>query len=331
MRYVLEGGVRKAGNRLRIAGQLIEAETGAHIWADRFDGAVEDVFDLQDQITERVVGVVEPSLQKQEIERSRRKHPANLDAYDLYLRALPHVAPRTPAEARIAAGFLEDALRRDPNYAAAHALLALCLQICFLQGGLRGAPDEADKIAGVRHARAAVEGGGDDPTALAVAAFVLGNMGGDTAAAVSTIERALSLNPSSAAANYMGSMIQAWSGDAAVATAYAETALRLSPLDPEAFAAYIALANIALLEANFDASARHFGKAGQINPRNPSIHLCQAIAVALAGRMDEAKPILNRALELEPGFRLSGFHAFHMKPALLDRFLEGGRLLGLPE
>ena len=111
------GGVRKAGNRVRITAQLIEAETGAHLWADRYDGELEDVFDLQDQITEKVVGVVEPSLRQSEIERSRRKRPENLDAYDLYLRALPHMASLMPADARIAAGFLEDALKLDPNYA----------------------------------------------------------------------------------------------------------------------------------------------------------------------------------------------------------------------
>ena len=110
VRYVLEGGVRKAANRLRITPQLIEAETGAHLWADRFDGGLEDVFDLQDQITDRVIGIVEPSLQKSEIERSRRKHPDNLDAYDLYLRALPYIESIRPADARIAAGFLEDAI-----------------------------------------------------------------------------------------------------------------------------------------------------------------------------------------------------------------------------
>ena len=96
VRYVLEGGVRKSGSRVRITAQLIEAETGAHLWADKFDGALEDVFDLQDQITDRVVGIVEPSLQRSEIERSRRKRPENLDAYDLYLRALPHVAAQMP-------------------------------------------------------------------------------------------------------------------------------------------------------------------------------------------------------------------------------------------
>src|SRR5208337_1924134 len=108
VRYVLEGGVRKAGNRLRITAQLIEAQTGAHLWADRYDGALDDVFELQDQITDKVVGIVEPSLQRSEIERSGRKRPENLGAYDLYLRAVPHMAPLAPADARIAAGFLED-------------------------------------------------------------------------------------------------------------------------------------------------------------------------------------------------------------------------------
>ena len=134
VRYVLEGAVRKAGDRVRITAQLLEAETGAHLWADRYDGKLEDVFDLQDQITEKVVGVVEPSLRQSEIERSRRKRPENLDAYDLYLRALPHVASAMPADARIAAGFLEDALRLDPNYAAAHAFIAWCHEICFMRG-----------------------------------------------------------------------------------------------------------------------------------------------------------------------------------------------------
>jgi TolB-like protein len=115
VRYVLEGGVRKAGNRLRITAQLLEAETGAHLWADRFDGPLEDVFDLQDQITDRVVGIAEPSVRRSEIERSRRKHPDNLDAYDLYLRALPRMASVMPADARIAVTFLEDALELDPN------------------------------------------------------------------------------------------------------------------------------------------------------------------------------------------------------------------------
>ncbi len=169
VRYVLEGGVPKAGNRLRVTGQLIEAETGAHLWADRYDGALEDVFDLQDQITGKVVGIVEPSLQRSEIERSRRKRPENLNPYDLYLRAVPHMATVMPADGRIAAELLEDALRLDPNYAAAHALLAWCHETFFSRGGFL----EADKTAGIGHARAVIGSSTDDATALAIAAFVI--------------------------------------------------------------------------------------------------------------------------------------------------------------
>jgi adenylate cyclase len=117
VRYVLEGGVRKAGNRLRITEQLIEAETGSHLWADRFDGGVEDVFDLQDRITQSIVGIIEPSLQRAEIERAQRKRPDSLDAYEFYLRAVPYMASAMPEDAAIGMGYLEDALKLDPNYA----------------------------------------------------------------------------------------------------------------------------------------------------------------------------------------------------------------------
>ncbi len=220
VRYVLEGGVRKAGNRLRITAQLIEAETGAHLSADRFDGTLDDVFELQDQITDKVVGVVEPSLQRSEIERSRRKRPESLDAYDLYLRAVPHMAPLAPADARIAAGFLEDALKLAPYYALAHALLAWCRQICFIQGGL----DPADKTAGLSHARLAIGNQVDDVTALAIGGMVIGHLGRDHETALSAIGRALSLNPSCATAHYTAGHINAFAGNSAAATQHAHRA-----------------------------------------------------------------------------------------------------------
>ncbi len=163
VRYVLEGGVRKAGARLRITAQLIEAETGAHLWADRFDGALEDVFDLQDKITAAIVGIIEPNLRRAEIERAQRKRPESLDAYDLYLRALPHLTSVMPEDAAIGMGLLDEALKLDPNYAAAHAYLSWALEMRFIRGGF----NEADAAASVRHARAAVTYGGDDATALA--------------------------------------------------------------------------------------------------------------------------------------------------------------------
>jgi adenylate cyclase len=327
VRYVLEGGVRKAGNRLRITAQLIEAETGAHLWADRYDGALEDVFDLQDQVTERVVGVVEPSLRQSEIERSRRKRPENLDAYDLYLRALPHMASIMPADARIAAGFLEDALKLDPNYAAAHALLAWCHEIFFARAGF----DEGDKTAGVAHARAVIASGADDATALAIAAFAITMLSKDHATALSAVERALSLNPSCATALYFGALIYAFAGHPAAAIANGNRALRLSPFDPFASFAYSALGAAAVQEARYDEAASHFAKAVQANPRFSSLYFFQATSLALAGRQEEARPIVRRLLELEPGFRTRVAFEVGMARTVADKFVEGARLLGLPE
>ena len=327
VRYVVEGSVRKAGERVRITAQLLEAETGAHLWADRYEGKLEDVFDLQDQITEKVVGVVEPSVRQSEVERSRRKRPENLDAYDLYLRALPHMMSMIPADARVAEGFLEDALKLDPNYAAAHALTAWCHEICYIRGGR----EEADKIAGLRHARAAIASGTDDATALAVAAFAFGILSKDYKTAVSVIERALSLNPSSAAAHYWGAVIHASSGNFAAVTAHANQALRLSPFDPVAFVAHIALGHVAVVEGHYDEAASHYAKAVRANPRFSVAYFCQAIALALAGRVEEAGPIVRQLLELSPGFRSSKVFDYSVIGTFAAKLIEGARLLGLPE
>jgi TolB-like protein len=329
VRYVLEGAVRKAGDRLRITAQLLEAETGAHLWADKYDGKLEDIFDVQDQITEKVVGIVEPSLQRSEIERSRRKHPENLEAYDLYLRALPHMASVMPADARIAAGLLEDALKLDPDYAAARAFLAWCHEICFTRGGF----SEADKIAALRHAHAAIASGTDDATGLGVAAFVIGMLSKDHRSALNAIERALSLNPSSTTALYWGAVINAMHiGNFATATAYANRALRLSPFDQTAFCAHLALAFAAVSEGRYDEAASHSAKAVQNNPRFGFLYFYQAIALALAGRVDEARPIVEKGWELEPGIRIRDTleRVIHYPP-LTEKLLQGARLLGSPE
>ena len=146
VRYILEGGVRKSGNRLRVTAQLVEAETGAHLWANRYDGDMEDVFNFQDRITDSVVGIVEPSVQRSEIERARRKRPDSLSAYDLYLRALPYMATSMPDDAAIATKFLEEALTLDPDYVAAHALIAWCHERCFARSGYK----ERDKAQGLK-------------------------------------------------------------------------------------------------------------------------------------------------------------------------------------
>jgi TolB-like protein/class 3 adenylate cyclase/Tfp pilus assembly protein PilF len=329
VRYLLEGGVRKAGNRLRVTAELVEAETGAHLWADKFDGDLKDVFELQDQITERVVGVVEPSLRKSEIERSRQKRPDNLVAYDLFLRALPYLTVLSPANLPMAAQFLKEALDLEPNYAAAHAHLAWCHQIGFNHGGLAG----ADKMLGLRHARMATTADVDDATALAVGALVIGILAHDTDAALNAMERAVSVNPSSAAAYFHGAFLYGLWGHSVSAASYAQRALRLSPFDPLAYHAHMALTFAAIQEDRYVEAVAHGSKLAQVSPNFGSHVMTYAVALALAGRMDEARRACARALEIEPSWSISTARAVRGDDPSKhgEKFERGLRLLGLPE
>ena len=301
VRYVLEGGVRKAGSRLRITAQLIEADTGAHIWADRFDGAIEDVFDLQDKITQSIVGIIEPSLRQAEIERAQRKRPDSLDAYDLYLRAVPHMASAMPEDAAIGMSYLEDALKLDPNYAAAHAYLAWGLEIRFVRGGF----SDTDAAAGLRHARAALAHGGDNSTALAVASLSILHLGHDFGAASGAIARAVSLNGSCATAYYFGAHIHAMRGDPAIAEDFAGRGLRLSPFDQNSYFALGAIGMVRVRNRQFDDAASFYSKAVQANPRFSVPYAFHASALAHAGRLDEASLVGSQLLGACP--RNGGF------------------------
>jgi len=310
--------------------QLIEAETGAHLWADRFDGVLEDVFDLQDRITAAIVGILEPNLRRAEIERALRKRPDSLDAYDLYLRALPHFMSAMPEDAAVGMGLLEEALKLDPNYAAAHGYLALALEWRFFRGGF----NEADAAASLRHARAAVTYGGDDATALAMVTISLLHIGHDFEAASGAIARALALNGSCAMALYCGAHIHAFRGDAALAEEYALQALRLSPFDPFALEGHFAQACVRIRDRRFDDAAAHMARAVQCNPRFSTLYTVHAAALALAGRIEESKAVAKRALELEPNFRVGLWE--HIAPTftlpeLWRPLLAGMRLAGLPE
>jgi TolB-like protein len=326
VRYLLEGGVRKAGRRLRITVQLVEAEASAHLWADKFDGNLKAVFGLQDRITERVVGVVEPSVQKSEIERSRRKRPESLDAYDLYLRALPLVRSLDPESARIAVGLLGDAIKLYPNFALAHAYLAWSHQIRFTRADL----DEAEKAVAIRHARAAIANEVDDATALAIGAYVIGLLGKDAPSALEAIERALSFNPSSAAAHFFGGFLYAWSGDPVRGTELAKRALRLSPFDPLAYEAHLAFGVAALHQGQYVEAASWWEKCSHANPKFAAFAAAHAHALALAGRMTEAKAIFAKALELEPSLSIRTIRELGYAPEIEALWLRAAHLLGVP-
>jgi adenylate cyclase len=326
-RYVLEGSVRKGGNRLRITAQLIEAETGAHLWADKFDGALDDVFDLQDEITERIVGVVEPSVVKSEIERSRRKHPENLEAYDLCLRALPHLYLPIPDGAKAAAPLLEQALRLEPNFPLTHALLARCHEIFFLTGGF----DPADRDAGIAHAEAVIASNTDDATALSWAGFQVWQLGQDYDRAVATIERALSYNPCCIWALTSGALVYAMGGDAARARAFADRSLRLSPFDPVAWGVHHVRSFAALIEGRPDEAISHAVAAVHLHPHFVGLHAVHAIALALAGRTEEGRAVARRTLEAFPAYNQGWIGHMVRDPALKETLQRGGKLAGLPD
>ena len=164
MRYLVEGSVRRSGDRLRISARLVDGASAGHVWAGRFDGAATDVFDLQDQLTEQIVGVIEPSVRRAEIERARRKRPGSLDAYDLYLRALPHALANTAEDGDAALRLLGDALRLDPSYLAAHGYAAWCHEQRYLRSGF----DPADRAAALAHADIALGVNADDPQAMSI-------------------------------------------------------------------------------------------------------------------------------------------------------------------
>jgi adenylate cyclase len=305
--YVLEGSLRKAGDRIRITGQLIETTTGAHVWAERYDCPLGDIFELQDEITFSVVGAIEPSLRQAEIERSKRKRPENLNAYDLYLRALPHAHVAMPGDAEKALCLLDQALALQPDYAAAHAAAAWCYEQRYLRGGLH----EADKTAGLRHARAALEAGADDATTLATAGFVIGLIEHDYETAMNAIDHALALNNASALALGLGSTILAHAGRITQAIAYDERALRLSLRDPTIYLPLTALGIAHCAAGNFEEAAAVCKKAAQSNPRFSFPCVLQAAALCERGRGRGASgaragaPLQHRRLRQSP-YRAAG-------------------------
>ena len=301
VRYVLEGSVRKAGGRVRITAQLIDARNGAHLWADRFDGSLEDVFKLQDNVAISVAGVIEPTLRQSEIERARRKRPDRLDAYDFYLRALPYAFTGMPEDAGKALPLAVSAIELEPDYAAAHAIVAFCHEQRFLRGGLQ----EETRSAAVHHARLAIAGGGDDAGALAIAGFVIAVCGHDYEIALSAFDRSFALSGSSAFALGFSSIVRAWKGDEATAVEQAERALRLSPFDPYIWLPYIGLAYAHFSAGRFEETVAAANLATQSNPRFSVPQILYAAALGNLDRKEDANTAVERLLELQPGLTVA--------------------------
>jgi TolB-like protein/class 3 adenylate cyclase len=329
VRYVLEGSVRKAGGKVRITGQLIDAASGAHIWADHFDGALDDVFELQDRVTTCVVGAIEPRIQEAELARSRLKPTEKLDAYDYYLRALAHIHRQTGANNLEALGLLAEASALDPHFALADALAAYCHAQRLYQGWR---DPEGDREAGMRLALGAVERGGDDGDVLWRAGFCISHFGGDVEQSRLIVERALSLNSNSAHGVGHSGWIQLYVGAYRIGIERFERAMRLSPVDPilHIFTCGLCASHFFLDE--LETAARWGREALPHNPNFVTTHRFLAATYVRLGRMEEARELIRQALALNPKLRLvhTTEGPFRHTPKLA-LYTDALRAAGLPE
>jgi TolB-like protein/Tfp pilus assembly protein PilF len=328
VRYLVQGSVRKDAGRVRVSAHMIEAETGGHLWTERFDRPLDDIFTVQDEIALNVVGAIEPSLRRAEIERVRRKRPDSLDAYDLVLQTQADVFSGMPDRVTKALVLLTRALTLDPVYPLAHAYSAMCHHCLFLRAGLR----EESRAASIRHAQAAILHGQDDALALTFAGFSIGMDGHDHAAAFAAFEAALALSPSSAITYNTGGVILGWAGEAERAIEWGERALRLSPFDPWAWSAHHALTLGHFHRGQYEEAAKAARKAIQLNPGHSISHMLLVAPLAKLGRLQEAKAAAAHVLELQPAFRYSRqFAGVNCAPPLAASLGAALSTAGLPE
>jgi adenylate cyclase len=297
VRYVLEGAVRRAGGRVRITAQLIDATTGAHLWADRFDGSLEDIFELQDEVAVSVAGVIEPTLEAAETRRSADRPTNDLTALDLYLRALPDLDAFGKSGLVRALDLLGQAIERDPHYGPALALAAHCHQGLEVNGWAED--PEATRRTSVDLARRALRSGADDPNVLALAAFVLGYFGEDIDVSLGLIDRCLTLNPSCARGWHWSALLRLFAGQPDLALEHFETYLRLSPRDR--MATYLnGIGEAHFFSRRFDEAAAKLLASLELAPSFPVTYRVLAACYAHLGRLDDAREIVSRLRAITP-------------------------------
>jgi adenylate cyclase len=330
-RYVLEGSVRKSGDRVRITGQMIDAFTGTHLWADRFDGALQDIFDLQDRVTAKVIGEIAPRLEQVEIERAKRKQTENLDAYDYYLRALSSLHEWTSESNVEALRLFYHAIKLDPSFASAYGLAAMCSTWRKVNGWITDPTQEFAEAE--RLGRRAVELGPDDAVALSGGGYALVFVAHDLNDGPAFIERALALNPNLAWALFSGGWTKAFLGDPEGAITQLTHAMQLSPLDPHGFRARGGMAFAHFLAGRYEEAITWAEAALRQRPTYLASVRELAAANALAGRLSDAQKAMARLRQLDPARRVSTVKDWVplRRPDDLKRLQEGLRQAGLPE
>jgi TolB-like protein len=331
VRYVLEGSVRKAANRVRITGQLVDANAGATLWSERFESAIEDLFELQDQMATSVVGALAPHLESAEIERARHKPTESLDAYDYYLRGMWKFRQVSRSAIDEALPLFYEAIHRDPEFASAHAMAAWGHSWRKLS---RWVTDLKREIAeGTRLARRAVELGQDDAVALAASAHALTHLVRDFDSSIALLDRALVLDPNLAAGWYLGGFVRIWRGEPADAIEWIGRGMRLSPLGPDMHRMEVGAAMAHLLASRIE-DALSWAERASIHRSDHALPISIRAAIyARAGRGDEARLAIQQLRQLDPELRRSRLHEWlpFQRPQDLKNFADALCEAGLPE
>lgn len=332
VRYVVEGSVRKAGNRVRIVVQLIETETGAHIWADRFEDDLRDIFALQDAITEQIVSAVETNVQAAEIKRTRAKPTESLTAYDLYLRALPAYFGQTETDYRRTQDLLGQVLERDTEYAEALGILTDSVATSTLQGWQESWARGVDQSCQL--AERALTAGPDNSTCVASAAFAYGILARRFNDALELADRAVALHPNSVLVRHRAAAVYVVCGESDKAIIQCEAACRMNPLDSKkaASATLSALSAALYFAQRFEESIQAGRRALASTPTNNTARKFVATSLAQLGRAGEARAEIAELIKHQPGaslaqFRLQGF----LHQWMHELHLDGLRKAGLRE
>jgi adenylate cyclase len=329
--YVLEGSVRKAGKRIRITAQLIDASTGVHLWAERFDGGLEDIFDLQDQVTARVVGEIAPKLEQAEIERAKRKPTESLDAYNYFLRGMASVHQWKREANDEALRLFYKAVELDPDFASAYGMAAWCYIWRRLNGWVVDRAHETSE--GARLAKRAVELGKDDAVALSRGGHAFAWFHRDLDNSAAFIDRALALNPNLSAAGNHSGWVRAYRGELDLAVEHQARAMRLSPLDPILYNMQVGTAFALFLADRYDEASEWANRALHEQPNYPAATRILAASKALAGQSGDAQEAMARLRELDPSLRVSNLGEVYplRRPEDLAKLAEGLRKAGLPD
>jgi TolB-like protein/Flp pilus assembly protein TadD len=331
VRYVLEGSVRKSGNRVRITGQLIDAAAGTHLWADHFDSPLQDIFDLQDRVTVSVIGAISPRLERAEIERAQRKPTQSLKAYDYYLRALASFYKYTSETCTEALKLTRIANDLDPEFALGYALGADCYIRIKASGW---STDVAWEIAEAgRLARRAIELDRDDPSVLAKAGMALAYVLGEVEAGAALLSRALNLDPNLFSARHWGGWTHIYLGEGDAAIEQFQVALRLSPLDPRIYSAQTGMAFAQFFAGRYEDAASWARIALRQQPKFLSAHRVMIASHAASGRFDEARQACLLALQIDPTQRISGIadRSPFRRSEDIERLAQAFRIAGMPE